>query len=511
MKKLSESKNIKFGVILSFVGMLVSFIGTLFISNRVLNYIGDYNYGLYSFVNSITSWLTVVSSALTASFLRYTTIESKQNDGETGRTNALYLKLLSILGIGILVVGLSITGIFYLSKVNLGKYNWNDSQLMYALFALSIFNIALTMPTSVFSLYINFKKKFVFGKTLSIIITILNFAGHFIIAYFTKNIVLITFFTIFITIFTFAMNLWFSKRNLGIKFTKATFADNKTLITSIIVFSSILVLNSIVDQINSSVDKTLLGIFSIPEDVTIYQMGQQFSSYLVMMSIAISGVFAPTMHQLVTDQNQKDINRLFLKISKIQTIILCLVTFGFMSFGYDFILWWIGPTRINAYYVGLWLMLIDLCPLTMNISIEIQRAENKHKFRAAVYFGVALVHVLLSILFLNIMPSDKAIFACLIGSIIARIGSHWIAMNIYNKKEIKLPVGKYMMTLAKYMIIGLIGFGIVCFLKQVWIFNYSSALLRLLIEGIIFVSFYGSVMLIIDRRTIFEMLRRSNL
>ena len=54
---LKDNKNIKFGVILSYVGMAVSIVGTLLVSNRVLNYIGDYNYGLYSFVNSITTWL----------------------------------------------------------------------------------------------------------------------------------------------------------------------------------------------------------------------------------------------------------------------------------------------------------------------------------------------------------------------------------------------------------------------------------------------------------------------
>ena len=85
MDNLSDRKNIKFGVILSFVSLGVSIIGTLFITNRVLNYIGDYNYGLYSFVNSITSWLSIVSAALSASFLRFATSESKKIKGTFGK------------------------------------------------------------------------------------------------------------------------------------------------------------------------------------------------------------------------------------------------------------------------------------------------------------------------------------------------------------------------------------------------------------------------------------------
>ena len=98
MKQISDSKNIKLGAILSYVAMLISILGALFITNRVLNYIGDYNYGLYSFVNSITSWLTVLSSALASSFLRFQTIESKKNKESTSKTNGLYFELLLILG-----------------------------------------------------------------------------------------------------------------------------------------------------------------------------------------------------------------------------------------------------------------------------------------------------------------------------------------------------------------------------------------------------------------------------
>lgn len=48
------------------------------------------------------------------------------------------------------------------------------------------------------------------------------------------------------------------------------------MLYSIFVFWGILLFNSIVDQINSNIDKTLIGIFSITEDVAIYQMAQQF-------------------------------------------------------------------------------------------------------------------------------------------------------------------------------------------------------------------------------------------
>lgn len=497
----NANKNIKFGILLSYAAMAISLIGTLFVTNRVLDYIGDYNYGLYAFANSITSWLTVVSSALTASYLRYATLDSRSDDNpdEPTTVNTIYYKLLMGIGLIILFVGGVVIFALYKFEICLGKYNWTDSKLMYCLFAVTLVNIAVTMPTSIFSLYINFRQKFIFGKLLGIITTLLNFAGHFVIALFTKNVTLIAVFSLVITLVTSLCNYFYCKK-VGITFGKVSLRGCKPLVKSIILFSSILLFNSIVDQVNSSVDKTLLGIFSTPESVTIYQMGQQFNVYLVTMSVAVSGVFAPRMHALVAEKNEQELSDLYLKISKAQTIVLCLVVFGFMACGKNFILWWIGPSRIDAFYVGLVLMLMDLCPLTMNSSIEIQRAENKHKFRALVYFLVALANVILSIVFLQMFPIEKAIYACLLGSLLARICSHWIAMNIYNKKEIHLPAGKYMLNLLVYMVIGLGCVAITYLFDLIFTENINSELVRFLIKGAIFAILYLIVVCLLNRK-----------
>lgn len=488
--KISEEKNIKLGVVLSYVGMAISILGALFVSNRVLNIIGDYNYGLYSFVNSITTWLTVISSALTASYLRYAFLEANENSGDVSKTNSIYYKMLLFIGVVVFILGFSVLGILYASRKCIGNYNWEDSQLMYALFALSIVNISITMPTSVFSLYITYKKQFVFARILTIVITVVNFAGQFLIAYFTKNIVVIAAFTIVITLLTYFCNKWFSKKALKISFARITMANSKTLFRSICIFSGILLFNSIVDQINSNVDKTLLGFAATPEDVTIYQMAQQLTVYLTTMSVAVSGVFAPTINELVVKNKTEELNRLYLKISRIQSVILCCVAFGFLSCGKSFIISWIGEKRVMSYYVAAVLMLLNIGPLTLNSSIEIQRAMNKHLFRAIVYFALAITNVALSAIFLKIFEPQYAVFACLAGTVITTVCSHWILMNIYNKYVIGLPIGKYLLTLLQYMVIGMCGFLAVLGCNKLFVAQMESAVLKLLIQGTVFVFVY---------------------
>lgn len=489
-KIMSDSKNIKFGVILSYAGMGISILGALFISNKILNYIGDYNYGLYSFVNSITMWLSVISSALTASFLKYTSLEANHNNGDVSKTNTIYCKMLSLMGIAVVVLGFSVLGFLYASGSTIGKYDWEDSQLMYLLFALSIVNIGLTMPTNIFSLYINYKKQFVFARILTIVIAIINFGGQFLIAYFSRSIIAIAAFTIVITLMTYLSNAYFCRRVLKIRFAKVTLRDNKNLLYSIFVFSGILLFNSIVDQINSNVDKTLLGIFAAPEDVTIYQMAQQLTMCFTTMSVSVSGVFAPTIHELVVKNDTEKINNLYLKISKIQSIILCCVAFGFLSCGKNFIIWWIGEKRVMSYYVAAALMLLNIGPLTLNSSIEIQRAKNKHLFRAIVYFVLAVLNVSLSSMFLYIFEQEYAVFACLVGTIITTICSHWISMNIYNKCIIGLPVGRYFFTMIQYIMVGILSYLTVLGCNELFIAQINSVVLKFMTQGLVFIVIY---------------------
>ena len=157
---LSEDKNIKMGVILSYCEMAISIIGALFVSNRVLFLIGDYNYGLWSFVCSITSWLTVVSAALTSSYLRFATREAVDNNGDTSRTNGVFFSMLSILGLVIFILGTIVVLFLQLNKIPFASYSWEDSQILYILFFISIIDVSVSMPTCIYLLILNYNKKF---------------------------------------------------------------------------------------------------------------------------------------------------------------------------------------------------------------------------------------------------------------------------------------------------------------------------------------------------------------
>ncbi len=493
----NDSINIRAGIVINYLAFAVSIIGTFFVTKKVLFYVGDREYGLYTFVLSITSWLTVITAALNSSFIRFS-MKQKQQEGTPDRTNTIYAKLFCILSAVALVLGGSIIGILYCLRVELPKYTLEESLYLYKLFAFSLINVCITIPGSSFSLFISYHKKFIFANSLNLMMSIVSFIGHFFIAYYTHRIEGIAIYTIVATIVICWVNYLFCKKELSLNFMKTTLKENKALLSTIVAFSSVVVFNVVVDQINGQVDKTILGFLGLPAAVTIYQLGHSFAMYLTTVSVAVSGPFAPSINECVAEGDDKGINDIFLKVSRVQVIIVVMVAFGFLACGREMVILWLGEGYNRVYYIGSALMILNVCPLTFNVSIEIQRARNKHLFRGVVYFIIAILNVILSLVFISILPEGYEVYGCLLGTILATICSHWVLMNWYNYKKMLLPVGKYLISLAVHMLLGTVA-AVLSFVAGQLMSFIDSMLILFFLKGALFVVLYGVGVLLVDR------------
>lgn len=153
----------------------------------------------------------------------------------------------------------------------------------------------------------------------------------------------------------------------------------------------------------------------------------------MMMSVAVSGVFTPRVHKIINenrDNKEKcfsEINSLFVKIGRIQFLILGLVASGVVIFGKAFLNFWVGTGYEDSYYVALLLMIPASIALIQNLGIEIQRAENKHQFRSYAYTVMALVNLILSIYLCQLYGA----IGSAIGTAISLILANGLIMNVY--------------------------------------------------------------------------------
>ena len=162
----------------------------------------------------------------------------------------------------------------------------------------------------------------------------------------------------------------------------------------------------------------------------------------MMMSTSISGVFTPRVHHLVNatkddlPEQRRVLTELFVKVGRIQFLVLGLVASGVVFFGQPFIYYWSGEGYENSYFVALLLILPASISLIQNIGVELQRALNKHKFRSFAYLIMAFVNLVLSIF---LCQWYGAIGAAL-GTAVSLILANGLIMNIYYHKACNLDI-----------------------------------------------------------------------
>jgi len=308
--------------------------------------------------------------------------------------------------------------------------------------------MAISFPASVFNSYITSQEKFIFQKLVTLVTVVTSpfvTIPFLILGYGSLAMVIVT--TI-ISFITYGINIYYCFRKLKMKFIFKNL--DLSIFKEIFIFSIFIAINEIVNQINWTADKIIIGHYQGSEEISVYAIGSTFNTMYVTFSSAISGVFVPRINKLVSEKKEgwnDKLNDLFVKVGRIQFIILLLVLTGFIFFGQYFILLWVGEGYENSYYIALLLIVPVTIALIQNVGIEIQRAENKHQFRSIIYSIMAIINVVLSIFLCKKFGGIGAAAGTTISLLIA----NGLIMNIYYSKKLNIEIGRFWKSILKFI------------------------------------------------------------
>lgn len=436
---------LKSGVILSYIGMIVQNLISIIYTPIMLRLLGQNEYGLYNLVSSVVSYLGLLSFGFGSAFIRYYSQYKTQDDEEgVARVNGMFMTIFTGISIITLVAGaFLILNVQHIFKDGLSIGEINTARI---LMILMVINIAISFPASVFDSNITANERYIFQRVIGLLKTILNpFLALPLLLLGYKSISLVIVTTI-LTVGSLLINMWYCFKKLKIRFTFKDFEFG--LMKEMWIFSFYIFLNMIVDQINWSVDKFLLGIFQGTVGVAIYSIGAQINSYYLSFSTSVSSVFIPKVHRIVSESNDnKVLTDIFTKVGRIQFIILSFILTGFAIFGQYFIKIWAGNGYNQTYYIALILIIPVTIPLIQNLGIEIQRAKNLHKFRSIIYFFIAIANVFVSIPLCKLFGGIGAA----IGTALSLIIGNGILMNIYYHKRVGLNIKYFWKEILKFM------------------------------------------------------------
>lgn len=484
--KERRATNIRLGIILSYVSLFVGILANIFYTPFLLNHLGDRQYGIYSFVLSITSWFNILSYALNDSYIKLAS-ESEKKTGNTSLINTLYLKLLILISLGTIVVSGILFVFFKFNIIPLNKYDPLEQNILLIIFVMSSLSISISTILTLFKLFLNYNEKFILIKAIIIIEQITTIAISVVAILLGANIVIVALIKMSESVLFLLVMLFIAKFGFKMGFKNATFAQNKDLIGYILFFSSFMLLGSIIGEINSSADKIILGFMAGAEYVSIYQLAFTFPNLFGQLSTAINAVFVPKINKMKNAGEDEEIRNVFLKISLIQTIVLLLIFGGFISCGKEFVSMWIDNERIIVYYIAIVLIGIDTYYFCSYSSTSIEAAYFKQKIPCLIELIIMIFNVILTIGLLTLLGIKNAYLACLIGTVTAKFIGKWIIIPKYDKKVLKLPINKFRQSFFIYLIFSVVLSFFVIRFADITGLSTKNYLIRFLIKGSLYV------------------------
>lgn len=438
-------KQISNGIILSFFSQVISIVVGLAYTPIMIRILGQNEYGLYQLVLSVVNYLNLMNLGFNGAYIRYFVLaKNKKDDNEVANINGLFMKVFLIIAVLCLCAG----GFIYFNIGLLGnQLSTNDYIIAKKLLIIMVINIALSFPNSLYVAYMSANERFVYQKIVGIVLNIAIPILNLPLLYMGFGSIGVVSVSLFLTITRMILNVWFCHAKLQMKVNLNYF--DKCIFKELLGYTFFIFLSDIVDQLNSNVDKFLLGRLTGTVAVAVYSVGYNLKNYYTTVSWIVPEMYIPEANRLAIDNTkEKELTNIFTKVGKFNNYLVLLVLSGFFLIGRQFVSLWVGDEYIISYYAALILMLAGYIPAVQTLGVNIQNAKNMHRMRSIVYFLVACMNVIISIYFIK----RWGVLGTCLGTLLATVLGHGFFMNWYYEKKIGLDILYFWREMLKWIL-----------------------------------------------------------
>lgn len=443
---------LKAGVVLNYVVIILNTVVGLLYTPYMLRMMGQSEYGLYSLVASVIAYLTVLDLGFGNAIVRYTAkFRAEKKTEEQYEMFGMFFLLYLVIGIIAFGIGL---GLYF----NVGTLFGNTMTAVELdrariMMLLLVANLAFTFPMSIWGSIIQAYEDFVFQKSLNIFRIILNTAVMICLLHFGyKAVAMVVVQTIF-NVLTLVVNFIYCRRKLNIHIYFRFKHFHWGFLKEVAIYSFWIFLNAIMDRVYWSTGQFVLGAIVGTAAVAVFAIAIQLEGMYMQFSTAISSVFLPKVTAMVaTNRSRKEISDLFIRTGRIQYIVLAYILSGFIIFGRQFIELWAGAGYTDAYIISLLFFIPLTVPLIQNLGITILQARNEMKFRSVLYIIIALVSLAMQIVLTRFFGG----IGCAMGVSGALVVGQILIMNVYYRRRQDLDIKTFWKEISKMSIIPIV-------------------------------------------------------
>ena len=474
---------LKKGAILSYVNIgLTNTIG-LILTPFIISSLGNSEYGLYTLIGSIIAYFSLMDLGLNNTIVRFVAKYKTVKD-EEGERKFLGTIFLIYFFISLVIVLLGVIMYYNLDNMFSKSLTAEEMEKAKIMFQILIFNMALVLPGGAFTAICNAYESFVWPRMISIIkyvvrailvLSLLTLGGKSITLVIIDTGLNIVFFTITFFFVTRKLKVKFNFRNL-----------DTALLKTIFKYSVWIFLLGITSQFLWNAGQIILGAETDTKTVAFYAVGIMLGGYYGAFSSAISGVFLPRATQMSLKSSKDEILAMMIRIGRISLIVLLFIFSGFLVFGKEFILLWVGEKYMSSYYIAAIIMAVYTIPLILNFANSLIEAYNKVRYKVLIYllfFSLGLV------LGYYLIPQYKEI-----GMIIG-VSSGWmvsqIVLILFYHRKMELNMITFFTKTFNRILIPVILLTIITFFANTYL---PKTLIVLIAKIAVYASIYWSIM-----------------
>ena len=424
---------LKAGAVISYINLLVGNIIPFIYTPIMLRLLGQAEYGLYGIAQSIMGYIALLNFGIGGTIVRYLSkYRAEGNKEQEARVAGLFIKIYSVVCVLILIAGFAFVANI---EVYSRSLSLQEVETLRTLVILMTLNTAIFLPFSVFSSVVISYERYIFSKLVAVLSTTAAPILNILLLYLGYGSVGLVIVSTVLNIITYGLYTYYSLYRVKLRpsFKKA----EAGLLTEILKFSFFVFLASIVDTLYWTTDKLIIGWAMGTTAVAVYNIGATFNTYVTGLSSAISGLLIPRLTQMVVkDASKEEFTNIFIKVGRLQFIIVSFIISAFVAFGRQFITLWAGPEYGYSYYVALLTMIPVTVPLIQNTGINILYALNKHQFRSIIYACIAVVNVVLTFWWVE----KYGIIGAAMATCLAYIVGNILIINWYYYKKIGIDI-----------------------------------------------------------------------
>ena len=477
MAKHKSSKELYWGVALSYITTFVSLGVSLLLTPIIIRLLGQSDYGLYETIGSFVNYLSVLDLGFGAVVTRYTAKYQQMGDVDS-RDKFLYTcrNIYGALCVLVIIIGLILYS--YIDKAFVNSFTEVELNRAKILYIIVLATTSLSIFSQIYKGILNGVQLFIWPRVIQLIKTVLGKIVSILILYLGATSVG---FTAVILIFEiFATILLMYKAHKVVSFRRNRMPKKQLL--EVFTFTGYLFILAIVSQVYWQIDKFVLGMFMGTISVAIYSAALNIENIIRNVSSSIKDVLIPKAIQI----SEKDIfsssltTDFMVKSSRIVFMVYGLLLVGITVLGEKFIYLWLGEDYVESYPLLLILGYAALLPCLLISGEELCKSFNKHGPLTIIYLLVSVFNIIFTVLLVKQFGLVGAAISTAIGLMIGNV----IISLFYYKRVLNLHIMAYFRQtifpiLFIFIVVYIIGFLIDTYLFQ----GYSW--INLLIEALI--------------------------